>query len=92
MLIAPFLPPGIGNDKPVEKEIDTARPRTKKNLVFLTKATHGWYERVQMIRVQTNILAVLVFALSVASIFMTHTLFTVVKNVQFEKRAPGREN
>lgn len=74
-----------------EKEIDTARPRTKKNLVFLTKATRAWYERAQMIRVQTNILAVLVFALSVASIFMTHTLFTVVKNVQFETRVMKKE-
>jgi hypothetical protein len=42
----------------------------------------------QMIRVQANILAVLVSALSVASIFMTHTLFTAVKNVQFEFEAP----
>ena len=39
-----------------------------------------------MIRAQANILAILVSALSVASIFMTHTLFTVVKNVQFETR------
>jgi hypothetical protein len=44
-----------------------------------------------MIRVQANILAVLVSALSVASIFMTHTLFTVVKNVQFETRIMKKE-
>jgi len=44
-----------------------------------------------MIRVQANILAVLVSALSVASIFMTHTLFTVVKNVQFETRVMKKE-
>jgi hypothetical protein len=47
--------------------------------------------RTQMIHVQTNILAVLVSALSVASIFMTHTLFTVVKNVQFETRLMKKE-
>jgi hypothetical protein len=47
--------------------------------------------RSQMIRVQANILAVLVSALSVASIFMTHTLFTVVKNVQFESRVMKKE-
>jgi hypothetical protein len=45
-----------------------------------------------MIRVQANILAVLVSALSVASIFMTHTLFTVVKNVQFETRVMKKES
>jgi hypothetical protein len=44
-----------------------------------------------MIRVQANILAVLVSALSIASIFMTHTLFTVVKNVQFETRVAKKE-
>jgi hypothetical protein len=38
----------------------------------------------QRIRVRANILAVLVSALSVASIFLTHTLFAVVRNVQFE--------
>lgn len=38
----------------------------------------------EMIHVQANILAVVVSALSIASIFMTHTLFTVVTNVQFE--------
>ncbi len=47
--------------------------------------------RAQMIRVQTNILTVFVSALSVASIFMTHTLFTVVKNVQFETRVMKKE-
>jgi len=44
-----------------------------------------------MIRIQVNILAVLVSALSIASIFMTHTLFTVVKNVQFETRIMKKE-
>ncbi len=44
-----------------------------------------------MIRVHANILAILVSALSVASIFMTHTLFTVVKNVQFETRVMKKE-
>ena len=38
----------------------------------------------QRIRVRASVLAVLVSALSVASVFLTHTLFTVVKNVQFE--------
>ena len=38
----------------------------------------------QRIRVGANVLAVLVSALSVASLFLTHTLFTVVRNVQFE--------
>jgi hypothetical protein len=47
--------------------------------------------RARMIRVQANMLAVLVSALSVASIFMTHTLFTVVKNVQFETRLMKKE-
>lgn len=31
-----------------------------------------------------NVLVVLVFALSVASIILTHALFAFVKNVQFE--------
>ena len=46
-----------------------------------------------MIRIQANmmILAVLVSALSVASVFMTHTMFTVVKNVQFETRIMKKE-
>ena len=44
-----------------------------------------------MIRVQANILAILVSALSVASLFMTHTLFTVVKNFQFETRLMKKE-
>ncbi|KAN0103691.1 protein of unknown function (DUF3328) domain containing protein [Russula decolorans] len=44
-----------------------------------------------MIHVQANILAVLVSALSVASIFMTHTLFRVVKNVEFETRVMEKE-
>ena len=47
--------------------------------------------RARMIRVQANILAVLVSALSVASILMTHTLFTVVKNVEFETRLMKKE-
>ena len=47
--------------------------------------------RAQMIRVQANMLAVLVSALSVASIFMTHTLFTVVNNVEFETRIMKKE-
>ena len=38
----------------------------------------------QRIRVRANVLAVLVSALSVASLFLTHTFFTVVRNVQFE--------
>ena len=38
----------------------------------------------QRIRVRASVLAVLVSALSVASLFLTHTLFTVVRNVQFE--------
>ncbi|KAH9956017.1 hypothetical protein BC827DRAFT_821088 [Russula dissimulans] len=38
-----------------------------------------------MIRVQaTNTLAILVSALSIASVFLTHTLFVFTKNVQFE--------
>jgi hypothetical protein len=44
------------------------------------------------IRVQANILAVLVTALSVASIFLTHTLFRVVKNVQFEAVVMKKEH
>ena len=38
----------------------------------------------QRIRMRANVLAVLVSALSVTSLFLTHTLFTVVRNVQFE--------
>jgi len=44
-----------------------------------------------MTRVQANILAVLVSALSVASIFLTHTLFAVVRNVQFETGVMKKE-
>ena len=45
----------------------------------------------QMIRVRVNILAVLVSALGVASIFLTHTLFAVVRNVQFETGVMKKE-
>ncbi len=61
--------------------------RTEEEIAGLTDAM----VRAQMIRMQTNILTVLVSALSVASIFMTHTLFTVVKNVQFETRVKEKE-
>ena len=44
-----------------------------------------------MICVRANILAVLVSALSVASIYLTHTLFAVVRNVQFETGVMKKE-
>ena len=44
-----------------------------------------------MIRIRASILAVLVSALSVVSIFLTHTLFAVVRNVQFETGVMTRE-
>jgi len=44
-----------------------------------------------MIRVQANILAVLVSALSIASIIMTHTLYMFVKDIQFETRVMKKE-
>ena len=45
----------------------------------------------QRIRVRANVLAVLVSALSVASLFLTHTLFKVVRNVQFETMVTKKE-
>jgi len=45
-----------------------------------------------MICVQaTNTLAILVSALSIASIFLTHTLFVFTKNVKFETVVMKRE-
>lgn len=38
----------------------------------------------QRTRVRASMLAILISALSIASIFMTHTLFAVVRDVQFE--------
>jgi hypothetical protein len=40
---------------------------------------------------RVHVLAVLVSALSVASIFLTHTLFAVVRNVQFETGVTEKE-
>lgn len=69
--------------------MDTAR--TKKSSSVCVCLVDAMVVRAQMIRVQANMLAVLVSALSVASITMTHTLFTVVKNVQFETRVMKKE-